>query len=198
MRDELGEMFEIYFPGVEDPNYPFSATDLSDIPTEYAYAEHTFRFMRAQLVETLAEMGVELPKEDAEYPKFELFGFKELRVNVTHKSGPNENETMFIAEITAAEKYKPDQVLYITNMRGEDFDTYLTNTQSFYDAVFHDPSIIAGRTIMEKNMSLSDAEKSGYRDIYRKLHEAIEAYAGDGEYIWHVGDEDVIGLSDIL
>ncbi len=83
-------------------------------------------------------------------------------------------------------------------MRGEDFDTYLTNTQSFYDAVFHDPSIIAGRTIMEKNMSLSDAEKSGYRDIYRKLHDAIEAYSGDGEYIWHVGDEDVIGLSDIL
>ena len=83
-------------------------------------------------------------------------------------------------------------------MRGEDFDAYLTNTQSFYDAVFHDPSIIAGRTIMEKNMSLSDAEKSGYRDIYRKLHDAIEAYSGDGEFIWHIGDDDPLGFTTLL
>ena len=198
MRDELGEMFEIYFPGVEEPKYLFSVTDLSDIPTEYAYAEHTFRFVRAQLVETLAKMGVDLPEEDGEYPKFELFGFKELRVNVTHESGPNGNETMYIAEITAAEKFKPDQVLYITNMRGEDFDTYLTNTQSFYDAFFHDPSILAGRTIMEKRMSLSDANKSGYRDIYKKLHDAIDAYSGKGEYVWRAGDEDPIGLTALL
>ena len=198
MRDELGEMFELYFPGVDEPKYLFSVTDFADIPTEHAYAEHTFRFMRAQLVETLKEMGVEFPEEDAEYPKFELTGFKELRVNVTHESGQNGNETMYIAEITAAKKYKPDQALYITNMRGEDFDTYLVNTQSFYDAVFHDPSIIAGRTVMEKNMSLNDTEKSGFRDIYRTLHEAIEAYLGDGEYIWHVGDEDMIGITSLL
>lgn len=198
MRYELGQMFDIYFPGAEEPRYLFMVTDFSDIPEEYAYAEPTFRFMRAQLAETLVKMGADLPEEDTEYPTFELFGFKELRVNVTHESGPNGNETVYIAEITAAEKFKPDQVLYITNMRGEDFDTYLTNTQSFYDAFFHDPSIIAGRTIMEKSMSLDDASRSGYREIYRKLHDAIDAYSGEREYIWHVGDDDPIGLTALL
>ena len=90
---------------------------------------------------------------------------------------------------------KPDQPLYITNLHGEDYDTYLTNSQSFYDAYFHDNSIIAGRTIKERKFSLEETHTSGYRDVYKKLHEAIDAYSGEGEFVWHVGDDDPIDLS---
>lgn len=198
MRGELREMFDIYFPGVDEPKYLFTVTDFADIPEKYSFAEHTFRFIKARMCETLAKMGIELPEEDSEYPKFKLHGFKELRVNVRHDTGPKGNETTIIAEITAAEKYKPDQALYISNLHGEEYDTYLTNSQSFYDAYFHDNSIIAGRTIKERKFSLEEASTSGYRDIYKKLHEAIEAYSGEGEYIWHVGDEDPLGISELL
>ena len=70
---------------------------------------------------------------------------------------------------------------------------------SFYDAYFVDQSIRAGRGIQEKHTSIDELKKSGYRDIFVKLKEAVNSYSGDGEYVWTIDNEDdPFGLSEMI
>ena len=49
------------------------------------------------------------------------------------------------------------------------------------------------------DISIDELKKSGYRDIFVKLKEAVNSYSGDGEYVWTIDNEDdPFGLSEMI
>lgn len=191
MRNELGKLYNAYYPGTEEPKYLFEVTDIENIPEKYEFAKHTFKHMRAAIGDFLQKnFGYSLPEDEMEYPQFMICGFRNLRVNVLRNSGPTGKETQYVAEITSKAGKNTDTPRYITYIRSDGMEFWCVNTMSFYDAYFVDQSIRAGMGIQEKHTSIDELKKSGYRDVFVKLKEAVDSYSGDGEYIWTLDDED--------
>lgn len=199
MRNELGAFYNAYFPETEEPKYLFEVTSIDEVPERYEFAKHTFQYIRAVIGDFLEKyFKYKLPEEEREYPQFNLYGFKNLRVNMVKNSGPSGKETQYVAEISSKAGKASETDRYITYIKSENMDFWCVNTMSFYDAYFVDQSIHAGMGIQEKHNSIESMGGSGYREIFMKLKEAVDIYSGEGEFIWSLGDEDPLNLTELI